>query len=707
MNHLTNIELFEIFKECKKSRFEKEPNFDLVVESVCLKLEVPSSDKLLADIKSIFAEYKQQQQQNRSLGSLDRNSDHTISLLRKNYVKKSKRPLDEVGDRQQRRRLSDYVSATASKAEEENTSPTKLYAFGLKHKYLKDKTVSNIGKAVFQNEESSSQVSLQVASAIYVSGKMTKRVYTEIRLLLKDAGKDVLPPYEKLDEFKRENRPDVKKLEEPWFYGVKYDYVECLKHTTSQLLKSMELPMFHQLNELHMTLHDGLDGSGGHSIFNQKDSTETNNIIMYMFRVENLKTSNGELVWENPSHASSSSCRPVMLLMGKEERENLDIVKDIQKERKDCEFIVQHHSKLVNIKVDATMSMIDGKMHSLVTGLGGAFCCLCTYSKEQCNNSVCITAGFKIDRSLEQTLALCEKGVHRLENRKVGDYDDRKGITQDPITIEDINNLHPLHNLLRCFGWIFKICYHATAAHYSWSEAKLNVSNRIARALEFLKQAKEQIQAKVKEETSITMEKPDPTGHGGTSTTGNVASQMLNTSNRRLLTEGIDNNELKSKIERIILCMAVILTINNSNKKVKVAEFKEFCRDTYLLVNEISWIQISPSAHIVLGHSAELIEQNDGKGLLNFTECGIEANNKFLRQYRMNYARKTCQFDNLSDCINRLWDKSDPMLLKVRERLQCAHCKEKGHTIRSCDELKEALHLCNSEYATLIAFLSY
>ena len=38
------------------------------------------------------------------------------------------------------------------------------------------------------------------------------------------------------------------------------------------------------------------------------------------------------------------------------------------------------------------------------------------------------------------------------------------------------------------------------------------------------------------------------------------------------------------------------------------------------------------------------------------------------------------------------------MVLKVCERLQCAHCKGKGHTTQSCDELKEALHRCNSEY---------
>ena len=69
-----------------------------------------------------------------------------------------------------------------------------------------------------------------------------------------------------------------------------------------------------------------------------------------------------------------------------------------------------------------------------------------------------------------------------------------KDVTQEPMTTENINNFHPLHNLPICFGWIFKICYHATAGHYSWSEAKLSVYNCVGRAFEFLKQAKEEIQ---------------------------------------------------------------------------------------------------------------------------------------------------------------------------------------------------------------------
>lgn len=55
MNHITNTQLFDIFKECKKTRFNKEPDFE-VLKQVCNKLNVPSSDKLMVDIKGAFQE---------------------------------------------------------------------------------------------------------------------------------------------------------------------------------------------------------------------------------------------------------------------------------------------------------------------------------------------------------------------------------------------------------------------------------------------------------------------------------------------------------------------------------------------------------------------------------------------------------------------------------------------------------------------------
>ena len=103
MNDMTNIALIETFKNCKRSQFDKEPDFDEVVKQVSSMLEVPPSDNLLSDIKVVFKDFQQQQKGNRSLVSSSRSVDEKVVLQRYTYVPKAKRPLEEVSDRQQRR----------------------------------------------------------------------------------------------------------------------------------------------------------------------------------------------------------------------------------------------------------------------------------------------------------------------------------------------------------------------------------------------------------------------------------------------------------------------------------------------------------------------------------------------------------------------------------------------------------------------------
>ena len=87
-----------------------------------------------------------------------------------------------------------------------------------------------------------------------------------------------------------------------------------------------------------------------------------------------------------------------------------------------------------------------------------------------------------------------------------------------------------------CFGWIFKIFYRATAEHYSWSQEKHSVSNRVGRALRILEADERKVQTRAKEETYIILAKSDPTGHGFTSKTENIAKYMLNNNNILLFT---------------------------------------------------------------------------------------------------------------------------------------------------------------------------
>ena len=47
----------------------------------------------------------------------------------------------------------------------------------------------------------------------------------------------------------------------------------------------------------------------------------------------------------------------------------------------------------------------------------------------------------------------------------------------------------------------------------------------------------------------------------------------------------------------------------------------------------------------------------------------------------------TVQYENLTDCLNRLWDKKDYDVNNTLDRLNCTYCKEVGHTVRSCLQL--------------------
>ena len=86
---------------------------------------------------------------------------------------------------------------------------------------------------------------------------------------------------------------------------------------------------------------------------------------------------------------------------------------------------------------------------------------------------------------------LCEENWHLLENRKTKYYEVGKGVTKIPITTEEHLTLYPLHTYFRVFGWIYKICYHAVAGHFNWSESKFDVqiskSQRIKNLVEFIK----------------------------------------------------------------------------------------------------------------------------------------------------------------------------------------------------------------------------
>ena len=84
------------------------------------------------------------------------------------------------------------------------------------------------------------------------------------------------------------------------------------------------------------------------------------------------------------------------------------------------------------------------------------------------------------------------------------------------------------------------------------------------------------------------------------------------------------------------------------------------------LLDLFSWIFFTPTIHAfiaLLEHSAELIETNNCQGLGVFSESGLECSNKISRLIRISLSCKTSQIENLSDCLNRMWVRTDIIVL--------------------------------------------
>ena len=150
------------------------------------------------------------------------------------------------------------------------------------------------------------------------------------------------------------------------------------------------------------------------------------------------------------------------------------------------------------------------------------------------------------------------------------------------------------------------------------------------------------------------MDAADPTGMGGNTNKGDVCERLL-TTHHAVLVDTVParyREDFSLLLARIGTCVKVY----TCKEKVHVFQFKEFCLNIYRMIlskfsNESRWISISPTVHTLLAHGWELTSLNDGKGLGEYSEGGLENSNKFLRFYRRNLVLKVSQETNLEDCL--------------------------------------------------------
>ena len=485
--------------------------------------------------------------------------------------------------------------------------------------------------------------------------------------------------------------PTSQLLEKP-LTGVYFPLLSSIQITVSRILMTVTDLDLHSQN-LNVKIKYGFDGSGGHSIYHQLNNVSTNNLIIAMFCPLSISNEKGEIIWVQDAPNVATSQRPLLVQMGKESIETLQSLQLFENDIKrltDEGTVVDDN----NVKMTIQGHMLDRKAAELYTGLGGSYCDLCEYSKEQCLQRDIVEGGFEITRDID---SINQIFIDLVDDdgaicKVAGDYAIRGGVTNQPIAKHDVFSFQVLHALLRTFDTYMKTVVHVLAGVYQWSVGKMSVYNQ------FLIDKKKALQAKIEHETGIHWDKADGTGNNGTSTTGNTARSLLLNKNRRekVITSEIPDN-YRRKMEIYGAYLSVILRVIICKKKVNVYEFKKTCTEFNLfLLDEFPrevqktlpgpWISVTPTLHKVVGHSWEVIERNDGFGLGILDESGMESCNKIVRSIRTKLSRKCSQDANLKDIINRLWVMSDPGVNAERCKAKpfCRLCDEKGHSTRYC-----------------------
>ena len=106
---------------------------------------------------------------------------------------------------------------------------------------------------------------------------------------------------------------------------------------------------------------------------------------------------------------------------------------------------------------------------------------------------------------------------------------------------------------------------------------------------------------------------------------------------------------------------------------VNIEKIMQHCLDTMIhIALHLPWVQMSPSVHQMLAHNWELVDILEGKPIAVWSESGLEAWNKHVRNFRSGAgcrARQNSVQNNIHDIFVRMLVTSSPVISKARSML--------------------------------------
>ena len=390
----------------------------------------------------------------------------------------------KLGSTQMRKRLKPIIDSVKQHALINDIEVTRLLGLLIHNiNYSAEgegsKAKAAIGLSLFKNNIPEREMSTDQALSLLTKYKFGKRQYTNMRLDLKPYL--VLPTYNSVKNTKDMLLPKIDSLPHS-LVGVKYLYKNALLSHFSRFFKAH--PEFNSPSYKAL-IKDGCDASGRHSIYNQHGNVNVHNIVSYMFVVleiyeikHNPNSSQNQyvLVYSEPLPNSSDASRPITLIMGKENNETLgEFIPLIQSEISDIQedgLCINIDSRVMNIEIEINSTMTDGKMKTLLTGRGGAYCIVSDCSRDDGNITQRYIDGFPIKGVSIPELWNIFSSIEKDGKVPKGiPTKDRIGLTNKPLlSSTNVDFLPVLHVLLRVFEWSLKVIYHRRAGLSSWIE---------------------------------------------------------------------------------------------------------------------------------------------------------------------------------------------------------------------------------------------
>ena len=461
-----------------------------------------------------------------------------------------------------------------------------------------------------------------------------------------------------------------------------------------KVLKEEKVVSEEESPNMKVYLKDGGDGAGQMPSLKSKVAVDdSENIFQYgiiplkMTKVNDDDVSE-DVVWVNPVPNSARSLRPVYLIREKET--NKELLHEVVHKTDEARNHLNTNGVIVDghyVKVDIKDTMKDLKFKKVICGLGGAACLLCKSQVKDWTNEEKIWEGFKIDRSAADTKQIFDSVVNEHGDIvvKPRDFDVRSGVTQEAISDSDQHSITITHSYINGCTWFLKLLYRCYTDYRKWEEKSSAFGDPV-------REAKEEVRDAIKEATGLKLDYVNSAGgHTGTSTTGEQARRFFSDTSRPIIKELLSsriNMKYQEDMLKLHEQLSIVLRIISCTRKINVPLFEQHCEETCLnIAINFPWALINHTLHGALQHSAELIEMNGGESIGWYSEEGLEANNKDIRQYLGRLSRKTCNNKQIEDVHNRLLERSDPYLIYVTSNLMskriCSICLKTDHTVRS------------------------